>query len=126
MSQISRPLFTNSFKFQIHSSWLRPNHSSRCQIHTFIENLHNYEDIDSFYACERIMYNRVPKCASRTVLSTFKLLSRENAFNLVSDPQNMKIFFLNDEREKELVDSFNTEAEPLVYTRHVLHVNFTK
>ena len=112
--------------FQIHSSWSRPNHSSQCQVHKFIENLRNYEDIDAFYACERIVYNRVPKCASRTVLSTFRILSKENLFNFVSDPQNMKIFFLNEEQEKRLIDNFTSKSEPLVYTRHVLHVNFTK
>ena len=68
----------------------------------------------------------MPKCASRTVLSTFKILAREKFFYLVADPQKMTVYYLKENQEQDFIQNFSSKNEPLIYSRHILYVNFTR
>ncbi|KAI0230267.1 hypothetical protein LSAT2_019348 [Lamellibrachia satsuma] len=47
-----------------------------CDVGRIMSKLYTFSDLARFTQCQRVFYNRVPKCGSRTVLSTFKILAR--------------------------------------------------
>ena len=58
-----------------------------CQINYVISKLnegwfHPKEHVDLLRGCEAVIYNRVPKCGSRSVLETFKYLAKANNFTV--------------------------------------------
>ena len=56
-----------------------------CSVSQILKVLESYDDLQKFSHCRRVLYNRVPKCGSRTLLHVFSNLSSSQDFNLYSD-----------------------------------------
>uniref|UniRef100_A0A4W3HRG7 Uronyl 2-sulfotransferase n=1 Tax=Callorhinchus milii TaxID=7868 RepID=A0A4W3HRG7_CALMI len=73
----------------------------------------------------QVVYNRVGKCGSRTVVQLLKILTERNHFNLVNSDIHNKTR-LNKNEQAELVRYINIVQQPYLYTRHVHFLNFTR
>lgn len=51
--------------------------------------------LKALHTCTRVFYNRVPKCGSRTVLSTFKTLARQHQYELLDEERWNNVNILN-------------------------------
>ena len=72
-----------------------------------------------------LVYNRVPKCGSTTLVSLLTLLAKRNKFNVASSRvYNRK--WLDQEEEIQLVNLLQTKKKPLVYDRHFHHIDWKK
>ena len=58
-----------------------------CDVGGLHERLLSGGSYDYLLRCDRILYNRVPKCGSRTILSTFSHLATSLNFTMLSMPK---------------------------------------
>uniref|UniRef100_A0A8C6SZ73 Uronyl 2-sulfotransferase n=1 Tax=Neogobius melanostomus TaxID=47308 RepID=A0A8C6SZ73_9GOBI len=72
----------------------------------------------------QVVYNRVGKCGSRTVVMLLKLLAERHHFNLVSSEIHNKTR-LSKHEQITLMTQITSIPEPFLYTRHVHFLNFT-
>ncbi|KAK0132021.1 Uronyl 2-sulfotransferase [Merluccius polli] len=73
----------------------------------------------------QVVYNRVGKCGSRTVLILLRLLSEKHEFNLVSSEIHNRTRLTKHE-QVDLIKNISIMPEPFLYTRHVHFLNFTR
>lgn len=73
----------------------------------------------------RIIYNRVPKCGSRSALKLFETLSVKNGFKVIEPKKNFP-YALDEENQKTISDLILSLEPPFLYHRHVHYVNFTR
>jgi len=74
---------------------------------------------------DRVVYNRVGKCGSRTMQDIIKKLSKKNKFNfhLSSINSDTRPKLQNLISEVKLIDSL---PSPMLYSRHIHYINFLK
>ena len=73
----------------------------------------------------RIVYNRVSKCGSETMLEVISQLSKRNGFS----HGHSKIFNrrrIDKEEQEELVAEIDNMNEPFLYDRHVHLIDFSR
>ncbi|XP_060770065.1 uronyl 2-sulfotransferase a isoform X2 [Neoarius graeffei] len=73
----------------------------------------------------QVIYNRVGKCGSRTVVLLLRILAEKHKFNLVSSDIHNKTRLTKHE-QVELMKNISTFPQPFLYTRHVHFLNFTR
>ncbi|XP_061900612.1 uronyl 2-sulfotransferase a isoform X2 [Entelurus aequoreus] len=73
----------------------------------------------------QVVYNRVGKCGSRTVLLLLRQLSVTHQFNLISSDIHNKSQLTIDE-QVELMKDISSISQPFLFTRHVHFLNFTR
>uniref|UniRef100_A0A3B1IJ09 Uronyl 2-sulfotransferase n=1 Tax=Astyanax mexicanus TaxID=7994 RepID=A0A3B1IJ09_ASTMX len=73
----------------------------------------------------QVIYNRVGKCGSRTVVLLLRILAERHQFNLVSSDIHNKTRLTKHE-QVELMRNISTIPQPFLYTRHVHFLNFTR
>ncbi|MBN3271658.1 UST sulfotransferase, partial [Polyodon spathula] len=73
----------------------------------------------------QVVYNRVGKCGSRTVVLLLRILSERQDFNLVASDIHNKTRLTKHE-QADLVKNISTIPQPFLYTRHVHFLNFTR
>ncbi|XP_064411418.1 uronyl 2-sulfotransferase a [Latimeria chalumnae] len=73
----------------------------------------------------QVVYNRVGKCGSRTVVLLLRILSEKLGFHLVvSDVHNKTRLTKNE--QAELMKNITTAEQPYLFTRHIHFLNFTR
>ncbi|KAL6485803.1 hypothetical protein MHYP_G00051950 [Metynnis hypsauchen] len=72
----------------------------------------------------QVIYNRVGKCGSRTVVLLLRILAEKHQFNLVSSDIHNKTRLTKHE-QVDLMRNISTIPQPFLYTRHVHFLNFT-
>ncbi|XP_070562686.1 uronyl 2-sulfotransferase-like [Ptychodera flava] len=78
-----------------------------------------------FHSHDRMVYNRVDKCGSRSLLYTIDELTQKHGYKKVtSEEWNKKN--LTQEEQKELVDEINGLEPPFIYDRHVYYTPFQR
>ncbi|KAI4801975.1 hypothetical protein KUCAC02_019839 [Chaenocephalus aceratus] len=73
----------------------------------------------------QVVYNRVGKCGSRTVVILLRLLAEKHQFNLVSSDIHNKTRITKHE-QVDLMKNISSIPQPFLYTRHVHFLNFTR
>ncbi|XP_048062840.1 uronyl 2-sulfotransferase a isoform X2 [Chanodichthys erythropterus] len=73
----------------------------------------------------QVIYNRVGKCGSRTVVLLLRILAEKHQFNLVSSDIHNKTRLTKHE-QVDLMRNISTIPQPFLYTRHVHYLNFTR
>lgn len=73
----------------------------------------------------QVVYNRVGKCGSRTVVILLRLLSEKHQFTLVSSDIHNKTRLTKYE-QVDLMKNITSIPQPYLYTRHVHYLNFTR
>ena len=73
---------------------------------------------------KRIMYNRIPKCGSSTVLHVFKSLGNQNHFSFLMS-MTFNQLNVSYDQEKALVHDLEGHQTPWIYNRHVQFIDFT-
>ncbi|KAG9347625.1 hypothetical protein JZ751_005196, partial [Albula glossodonta] len=73
----------------------------------------------------QVVYNRVGKCGSRTVVLLLRILAERHQFNLVSSDIHNKTRLTNHE-QVDLMRNISAIPQPFLYTRHVHFLNFTR
>uniref|UniRef100_A0A8C8IUN3 Uronyl 2-sulfotransferase n=1 Tax=Oncorhynchus tshawytscha TaxID=74940 RepID=A0A8C8IUN3_ONCTS len=73
----------------------------------------------------QVVYNRVGKCGSRTVVILLRLLAERHQFNLVSSDIHNKTRLTKHE-QVDLMRNISNIPQPFLYTRHVHFLNFTR
>ncbi|XP_051868987.1 uronyl 2-sulfotransferase a isoform X1 [Pristis pectinata] len=73
----------------------------------------------------QLVYNRVGKCGSRTVVQLLRVLAERNHFSLINSDIHNKTR-LNKNEQMELINNISIGEQPYLYTRHVHFLNFTR
>ncbi|XP_056337678.1 uronyl 2-sulfotransferase a isoform X2 [Danio aesculapii] len=73
----------------------------------------------------QVIYNRVGKCGSRTVVLLLRILAEKHQFNLVSSDIHNKTRLTKHE-QVDLMTNISNIPQPFLYTRHVHFLNFTR
>uniref|UniRef100_A0A8C0FKG3 Uronyl 2-sulfotransferase n=2 Tax=Strigidae TaxID=30459 RepID=A0A8C0FKG3_BUBBB len=73
----------------------------------------------------QVVYNRVGKCGSRTVVLLLRILSEKHGFNLVTSDIHNKTRLTKNE-QMELIKNVSTAEQPYLFTRHVHFLNFSR
>ncbi|XP_073788706.1 uronyl 2-sulfotransferase a isoform X4 [Danio rerio] len=73
----------------------------------------------------QVIYNRVGKCGSRTVVLLLRILAEKHQFNLVSSDIHNKTRLTKHE-QVDLITNISNIPQPFLYTRHVHFLNFTR
>ncbi|KAM7173014.1 uronyl 2-sulfotransferase isoform 2-T3 [Macrochelys suwanniensis] len=73
----------------------------------------------------QVVYNRVGKCGSRTVVLLLRILSERHGFNLVTSDIHNKTRLTKNE-QMELIKNISTAEQPYLFTRHVHFLNFSR
>ncbi|XP_069829883.1 uronyl 2-sulfotransferase isoform X2 [Dendropsophus ebraccatus] len=73
----------------------------------------------------QVVYNRVGKCGSRTVVLLLRILSEKHGFNLVTSDIHNKTRLTKSE-QRELIRNISTAEQPYLFTRHVHFLNFSR
>ncbi|XP_061609181.1 uronyl 2-sulfotransferase a [Phyllopteryx taeniolatus] len=73
----------------------------------------------------QVVYNRVGKCGSRTVVILLRLLAEKHQFNLISSDIHNKTRLTKHE-QVDLMKNITNIPQPFLYTRHVHFLNFTR
>nr|XP_057913363.1 uronyl 2-sulfotransferase a isoform X1 [Doryrhamphus excisus] len=73
----------------------------------------------------QVVYNRVGKCGSRTVVILLRLLAEKHQFNLISSDIHNKTRLTKHE-QVDLMKNISNIPQPFLYTRHVHFLNFTR
>ena len=91
-------LAKSDFFFQFDFRHEESRHSTLCDVHSLLKRTRDETryDVTVFDSCQRIFYNRVPKCGSRSVLSVFSELAKQNGFQVISLAKSRK-YSLTDE-----------------------------
>ncbi|KAG5265793.1 hypothetical protein AALO_G00246440 [Alosa alosa] len=73
----------------------------------------------------RVVYNRVGKCGSRTIVLLLRILADRHQFTLVSSDIHNKTRLTKHE-QATLMRNITEIPQPFLYTRHVHFLNFTR
>ncbi|XP_028653712.1 uronyl 2-sulfotransferase a [Erpetoichthys calabaricus] len=73
----------------------------------------------------QVIYNRVGKCGSRTVVLLLRILSERHQFNLVASDVHNKTRLTKHE-QVDLMKNISDIPQPFLYTRHVHFLNFSR
>ncbi|XP_066536408.1 uronyl 2-sulfotransferase isoform X3 [Hoplias malabaricus] len=73
----------------------------------------------------QIIYNRVGKCGSRTIVLLLRILAERNKFTLISSDIHNKTR-LSMHEQMELIVNISIVPQPFLYTRHVHFLNFSR
>ncbi|KAG8444452.1 hypothetical protein GDO86_009579 [Hymenochirus boettgeri] len=73
----------------------------------------------------QVVYNRVGKCGSRTIVLLLRILSEKHGFNLVTSDIHNKTRLTKSE-QLELIKNVSTADQPYLFTRHVHFLNFSR
>lgn len=73
----------------------------------------------------QVVYNRVGKCGSRTVVLLLRSLAERHHFTLVSSDIHNKTRLTKNE-QVDLMKNITSIPQPYLYTRHVHFLNFTR
>ncbi|XP_048858298.1 uronyl 2-sulfotransferase a [Brienomyrus brachyistius] len=73
----------------------------------------------------QVVYNRVGKCGSRTVVLLLRILAEKHRFNLVSSDIHNKTR-LTEQEQVDLMKNISVIPQPFLFTRHVHFLNFTR
>ncbi|XP_038936988.1 uronyl 2-sulfotransferase isoform X3 [Rattus norvegicus] len=73
----------------------------------------------------QVVYNRVGKCGSRTVVLLLRILSEKHGFKLVTSDIHNKTRLTKNE-QMELIKNISTVEQPYLFTRHVHFLNFSR
>ncbi|XP_026867030.1 uronyl 2-sulfotransferase isoform X2 [Electrophorus electricus] len=73
----------------------------------------------------QVMYNRVGKCGSRTVVLLLRILAEKHQFTLISSDIHNKTR-LSKREQLNLMKNISTVPQPFLYTRHVHFLSFTR
>ncbi|MBN3311123.1 UST sulfotransferase, partial [Amia calva] len=73
----------------------------------------------------QVVYNRVGKCGSRTVVLLLRILSERHQFNLFSSDIHNRTR-LSKHEQGELTKNISILPQPFLYTRHVHFLNFSR
>jgi len=102
-------------------------HSASCDAGKISQHIHHIEDLQQYNSCQRIFYNRVPKCGSRAVLSVLGSLAQNNNFTFVSLPKVHGNYDIHDNSAREnFTLMFEKIAEPFLVSQHVNYINFKR
>jgi len=71
-----------------------------------------------------LVYNRVPKCGSSTIVQIMKTLGKNKKF-AVKSSRNYREHFLSDSKQRELLSFLKKEKKPFFYDRHFYFFNMT-
>ncbi|CAB3990562.1 uronyl 2-sulfotransferase [Paramuricea clavata] len=72
---------------------------------------------------QRIVYNRVPKCGSRSVLTLFKIMAVTNKFRVIEPAMNYP-YQLGRNEQKRISDFMSALRTPFLYHRHMHYFDF--
>ena len=73
----------------------------------------------------RIVYNRVPKCGSRTILDLFRRMKSHNKFSLKRS-NKWHQFNLTQNSERHQATKILDLKKPIIFDRHMYFINFEK
>ncbi|KAG7465681.1 hypothetical protein MATL_G00156210 [Megalops atlanticus] len=73
----------------------------------------------------QVVYNRVGKCGSRTVVLLLRILAERHSFTLVSSDIHNKTRLTKHE-QVDLMRNISNIPQPFLFTRHVHFLNFTR
>ncbi|XP_018585892.1 uronyl 2-sulfotransferase a [Scleropages formosus] len=73
----------------------------------------------------QVLYNRVGKCGSRTVVLLLRILAERHRFTLVSSDIHNKTR-LSKQEQMDLMKNISSLPQPFLYTRHVHFLNFSR
>ncbi|KAG9336217.1 hypothetical protein JZ751_002564 [Albula glossodonta] len=73
----------------------------------------------------QVVYNRVGKCGSRTVVLLLRILAERHQFTLVSSDIHNKTRLTKHE-QVDLMRNISSIPQPFLFTRHVHFLNFTR
>ncbi|XP_070554191.1 uronyl 2-sulfotransferase-like [Ptychodera flava] len=82
-------------------------------------------DVGRARSIDRLIYNRVGKCGSRTMLAVTEKTSHLNDFYLVKS-QEFHGRTVSENEEAELVSEIMNITPPFLYNRHLDYINFEK
>ncbi|XP_030644372.1 uronyl 2-sulfotransferase [Chanos chanos] len=73
----------------------------------------------------QVVYNRVGKCGSRTIVLLLRILAERHQFTLISSEIHNKTRLTKHE-QVNLMKNISSIPQPFLYTRHVHYLNFTR
>ncbi|XP_062864020.1 uronyl 2-sulfotransferase [Trichomycterus rosablanca] len=73
----------------------------------------------------QVIYNRVGKCGSRTIVLLLRILAERHHFTLISSDVHKKIR-LTKREQMDLINNLSRFPQPFLYTQHVHFLNFTR
>ncbi|XP_043924868.1 uronyl 2-sulfotransferase [Protopterus annectens] len=73
----------------------------------------------------QVVYNRVGKCGSRTIVLLLRMLSERHGFNFAASDIHNKTRLTKYEQET-LIRNISTTEQPYLFTRHVHFLNFSR
>ncbi|XP_069788358.1 uronyl 2-sulfotransferase a [Narcine bancroftii] len=91
---------------------------------TFLDGYH-HQPLKVMPFPSQLVYNRVGKCGSRTVVQLLRVLAERNHFNLMNSDIHNKTR-LNKNEQMQLINNISIGERPYLYTRHVHFLNFTR
>lgn len=98
-----------------------------CDVGHIMSKLSAYSDLTRFTQCQRVFYNRVPKCGSRTVLSTFKILARSLHYTVAAvERYGRRSHFSNVSLMDCFMDNVTKLQPPFIYSQHVNYIDFSR
>ena len=72
-----------------------------------------------------IIYNRVPKCGSRTMLHLLHMMEKRHQINLYHEADYYHVN-MSKKLQKKQVDSILKKKRPLVFEKHMYFFNFQR
>uniref|UniRef100_A0A2I3TQC4 Uronyl 2-sulfotransferase n=2 Tax=Catarrhini TaxID=9526 RepID=A0A2I3TQC4_PANTR len=103
-------------------------------INVYLYDLRLGNNVSRLFSCffsqvlpfpSQVVYNRVGKCGSRTVVLLLRILSEKHGFNLVTSDIHNKTRLTKNE-QMELIKNISTAEQPYLFTRHVHFLNFSR
>ena len=100
-------------------------YENQCDVKYLNAHFSMASDLRYISGCERIIYNRVPKCGSRTVVTTLKMLGKQNKFELIArdKPTSKTNFFTADSQKVNIISPF-LKGVPDTYRSTTVNSNF--
>lgn len=74
--------------------------------------------------CDILLYNRVPKCGSSTIVQIMKILGKNKKF-VAKSSRNYREHFLSGSKQREFFSFLKHEKKPLFYDRHFYFFNMS-
>lgn len=90
--------------------------------------IHSWQDIvpvTSTIKAKRVIYNRVGKCGSRTVIQLMVSLAEQNNFNVIGSTKYQSLH-INLREQVRFVDFIDHLQVPFVYHHHLHYVDFNR
>lgn len=90
--------------------------------------IHSWQDavpVSSAIKLKRVIYNRVGKCGSRTMIQLMVTLSRQNNFSVIGSTQH-QLLNIGLREQVEFVDFITQLQPPFIYHHHLHYVDFKR